>query len=169
MRGRLIFPFVCELGRLDTVLTEAVDDGAGYDRVFREPVRVDDGTQLGCLARQETLVRFRAQIEPAMFDKMAMRPAGDVRATRFTIIAHYSELEVAGLVDPITGNAQLHVNDRFVAIYEANLAGKCVQRFPDMDGGLYLREVTPLGFGLGNKRNLLKLLFENRETAASGP
>ena len=54
MRGRLIFPFLAELYRLDTRATATTDpDGAGpltggYDPDFKEPVLVDrDGDGIG--------------------------------------------------------------------------------------------------------------------------
>ena len=48
MRGRLIFPFVAELHRLDThamATTDPDPDGphtSGYDPDFKEPVRIDE-------------------------------------------------------------------------------------------------------------------------------
>ena len=73
MRGRLIFPFLAELHRLDTTGTATTDpDGAGpltsgYDPDFKEPVGVDSNDDgIGESVRIEhPPVRLPCQVAPA--------------------------------------------------------------------------------------------------------
>lgn len=154
-RGRIIFGFRCVFAQLDTESTEAQAGGNGYDQDFREPVQVADGTQLGVSARQEATVTIRAQIEPGAFDSLRKYTNGDSRDARFTVIAHFGDLERAGLVDAL-GNPSIRVNDRLAEIREDTMAAALLLSVPALPG-LYVSQVMPLGFGLGKKRNLLQI------------
>lgn len=160
MRGRLIHPFVIALEQLDTVATAAVP-GGGYDPDFHEPRQVADGTLRGAPTRRETALELHAQIEPAMFNAAMTMAGGLVREARIVCVVHFQELEQRGLLDP-TGQPTLRIGDRLEAIYTD--AHALVMQVPTPPG-LYLHETLPLGFGLGNLRNLLQLDFRSRQQA----
>jgi hypothetical protein len=166
-RGRLIFPFVVELAQLDTSATAADPDGAGpleagYDELFREPVKVPGAGQAGTTNRVETLVQFRAQIEPDQEERLEAMLSGESPNSRFAVVAHYRDLERAGLVDATTGRPRIRKRDRLNRIL--TVRGVLVETIPDPPG-LYVTEVQSRGFGLGTRRNLLLVVFEDRETS----
>lgn len=172
MRGRLVFPFLVELAQLDTAATEGDPDGAGpltsgYDEDFREPVMVlaAPGDQTGASARVESgPIQFRAQIEPAMFERLEMLLGGESPDSRFAIVAHYRDLERLNLVDATTGKPLIRKNDRLVRILNCD-SGDLIEEIPDPPG-LFVRQVQSRGFGPGRTRNLLLIEFEEREQAA---
>lgn len=174
MRGRLIFPFLAELHRLDTAGTATTDpDGAGpltsgYDPDFKEPVGVDsDDDGIGEPARVEhPAVRVPCQVEPKTFEELRMFAAGNSPRSRVELVFHFRDLEQLGLVDAPTGDALVRPGDRLGALYDK--AGALVQavRTPP---GLYVSEARPIGFGLHRpqpSRNLLLVAFEDRQLAA---
>ena len=85
MRGRLIFPFLAELRRLDTAAMASTDpDGAGpltggFDPDFKEPVLVDrDGDGVAERERAELpAIRVPCQVEPKVFEDLRMLASGD--------------------------------------------------------------------------------------------
>jgi hypothetical protein len=165
MRGKLIFPFWCELARLDTVATAADPDGAGvysagYDPDFKEPVKLSQGEGPGESHREEkSLVKIPAQIEPQTLDRLQMFASGNVPDARMAVVMHFRYLEQNGLVDTTTGEPLIRIGDRLNAIYDK--AGTLVQTIrPE----LYVTEVRPIGYGLGHARNLLLVVFDDRET-----
>lgn len=171
-RGRLIFPFLLEIARLDTVATEADPDAAGplesgYDEVFREPVLVPSGgSQTGTLNRVETIIEVRGQFEPGEVENLNALISGNSPVGQLVAYLHFKELEDRGLLDP-NGQASFKTDDRLVSIKELN--GDLVQQIPDPPG-LYVQEVSPRGWGLGPrpKRNLLRLVFEPRLLSTRG-
>ena len=173
MRGRLIFPFLAELHRLDTRGTaEADPDGAGplvagYDPDFKESVLVDgDDDGVGERLRAEhPAVRLPCQVEPEAFDALRMFAAGNSPKSRFELVFHFADLEREGLVDTATGDALVRPGDRLGGLYDR--AGELVQaiRTPP---GLYATEARPIGFGLNlarPRRNLLLVTFGDRVVA----
>ena len=174
MRGRLIFPFLVELHRLDTTGTATTDpDGAGpltsgYDPDFKEPVGVDSNDDgIGEPVRVEhPAVRVPCQVEPKTFEELRMFAAGNSPRSRVELVFHFRDLEQLGLVDAPTGEALVRPGDRLGALYDK--AGALVQaiRTPP---GLYVSEARPIGFGLYRprpSRNLLLVAFEDRQLAA---
>lgn len=174
MRGRLIFPFLAEIHRLDTLATATEDpDGSGphaggYDPDFKESVLIDeDGDGIGERVRKEhPPVRVPCQVEPEAFDMLRTFASGNAPRSDIDLIFHFSHLEYLHLVDPATGDALIRPGDRLSAIYQ--LTGELVQavRTPP---GLYVTEARPIGFGLGRsrpQRNLLLVSFNDREQAA---
>lgn len=163
-RGRLIFPFLCELSRLDSSATSQDPDGAGdltsgYDSLWREPAIVPQG-DTGKSARQEfASIRVPAQIEDDTWMRLRQMLNGVVPETRTTLVMHFSDLEDAGLVDA-AGMALVRVGDRLEAIYDMD--ENLVQRVPTPPG-LYVTEATPAGFGLGTHRNLLLVTVKPRD------
>jgi hypothetical protein len=167
MRGRIIYPFILELAQLDTVSTEADPDAAGpltsgYSDLFKEPVRVPDGSQLGTDARQETTIEVVAQIEPEVMERLQMMAGGDSPDGRLFAICHFSQLELDNLVDA-NGLPTIRKSDRLVAIKECTPAKDLVMNITNPPG-LYVSQVQSRGFGFGRKRNLLMLEFTDRET-----
>ena len=165
MRGRLIFAFLAELHRLDTLATATTPPG--YDDDFKEPALLDIGDAIGTRARREHApVLLPCQVESDAFDALQMFAAGLSPRTELRLVLHFAHLERAGLVDVARGTALVRVGDRLGAIYDA--AGELVQavRTPP---GLYVTEARPIGFGLfmpRPRRNLLLVTFDERDTAA---
>lgn len=169
MRGRLIHPFNAVIARLDTVSTRSNDpDGAGeltggYDDVFRAPHVVEDSSGNRKEVREESEITVPAQIEDRRFEAMRQLPSGDVPQSAMILTMHFEDLERLGLVDD-NGVARIHKNDRLVEIREfCNNA--LVQSFRDPPG-LYVIEAVPAAHGLGLKRNLLLVAFEQRDTGS---
>jgi hypothetical protein len=174
MRGRLIFPFLAEFHRLDTLTTAIADpDGAGpleggYDPDFKEPVLVDhDDDGIGERVRREhPPVRVPCQVETEAFEQLALFASGHSPNSAVRLVLHFSDLERMGLVDAATGDALIRVGDRLGAILD--MAGALVQRIRTPPG-LYVSEGRPSGFGLyvpRPRRNLLVVSLHERATAA---
>ena len=173
MRGRLIFPFLAELRRLDTAAMAATDpDGAvpltcGFDPDFKEPALVDrDGNGIAERERIELpAIRVPCQVEPRVFEDLRMLGSGDSPRSDISLVFHYKDLERLCLVDLNTGKSLIRPNDRLAGLYD--LGGMLVQtiRTPP---GLYVTQAQPRGFGLGRSRphrNLLLVTFEARQLA----
>lgn len=144
MRGRLIQQFVAVLYRLDPEATAAVP-GGGYDPVFREPLRVPDGTQLGAPSRRELdPIRLRCQIDRTNFDGASLLRDGYQPEHQLQIALHWPELEARGLIDT-GGNPLIAPGDRIGAI--ETTAGAAEATFPDPPG-LWVRSCERAGHGL---------------------
>ena len=175
MRGRLIFSFLAELARLDTLGLAVVEPGApgpqvsGYDADFKEPVLVDtDDDGIGERRRHELPpVRLPCQVEPDVFDAVRMLAAGNAPRSRIELVFHFADLERAKLVDAITGDALVRPGDRLAALLDRTGALVQAVRTPP---GLYATEARPIGFGLGlggPQRNLLLVSFSDRPLATA--
>jgi hypothetical protein len=172
MRGHIQFPFLAEVHRLDALAMAADPDGAGpltsgLDPDFHEPVLVSaSGAAVGEPLRRELApVRVRCQVEPDVYDQLAMTPGGNAPRTRLGLVFHFRDLERQGLVDAATGDALLGPGDRLGALYD--VLGNLVQlvRTPP---GLYITEARAAGFGLNRRRprrNLLIVTCEDRPQA----
>ena len=171
MRGRLIFPFLAEIHRLDTrAMAEGVPAlglGPAYDDDFKEPVLVDgDGDGVGEPFRRELPpVRVPCQVEPEAFESLRMTSSGNAPRSRLELVFHFRDLERLGLVDAASGEALVRPSDRLGALYD--LEGDHVQtvRTPP---GLYVTEARPIGFGLARRRprrNLLLVAFADRRAS----
>jgi len=172
-RGRLIFPFIVELGLLDTAATAADPDGAGpqtsgYDDEFREPVMLPPtagGSARGTIHRVETTVRFKAQIEDDTADALQMAAAGNSPTSTMGLVFHFSDLEKVGAVSMLTGKPSIKApGARLIAIYNPR-SGQLIERF-DEEPGLFATQAKSLGFGLGPDRNLLLVIFQERSVSA---
>lgn len=157
MRGRLIFPFIAELARLDTEATAA--GSPGYDDIFREPKVSYEPGGVRVVGRKEKPLRMRCQVETGTFEALRMLPTGDSPRSQFTLVFHYADFEKAGLVDA-NNRTPIHVNDRLVAIYDKGGITK-MSDFPNPPG-VFATEVTPSGFGFGGRVNLLVVRFGDR-------
>jgi len=176
-RGRLIFPMLVELYRLDTAATAADPDSggvlaSGYDETLREPVRlpVTTNKQPTKSARVEMApITVRAQIEPDQFEKLDLLVTGQNPESMFAITCHFRDLENAGLVD-VNGEPMIKPADRLSRILRLN--GNLVQAIANPPG-LYVVEARSIGFGLslsasGSYRNLLLVKFESRDQSIRG-
>lgn len=169
-RGRLINPFTVVIARLDTVQTRNVDpDGAGeltggFDDVFREPHVVDGGGGARVSVREEQEVSLPAQIEDRVGEQLRPFPSGDSPAMSMQLTLHFKDLEAAGLVGS-DGVAAIHKRDRLVEIRDPK-TNDLIQSYRGSPG-LYVVEVTPAGFGIGLKRNLLLVRLEQRDIATA--
>jgi hypothetical protein len=161
MRGRLIFPFLAELHRLDRAGTSQLDPD------FKESVAVDtDDDGIGDRARGEhPPVRVPCQVEAKTFEELRMFASGNSPRSRVELTFHFGDLERLGLVHAATGDALICPGDRLGALLDRT--GRLVQtvRTPP---GLYVTEARPIGFGLHRsrpRRNLLLVAFEDRQLA----
>lgn len=174
-RGRLIFPFMVDIYRLDTEATAADPDGAGpltsgYDTDFREPVAVPAANSSAVAAprRVEVLVQLLAQIETDEEERMQMMLTGRSPNSRLGLVFHYADLERVGMVEAATGRPLLRgPGDRLGAIRNPK-TGALIEVIPAKPG-LFATEVESIGWGLGPDRNLLLVTFEERELSIAAP
>lgn len=167
-RGRLIFPMLARIGRIDPNAMASDPDGAGeltsgFDDDFREPVRVPDGTQAGAPARLEFApIDIPAQVEDQEWRSLNMEMTGNDPRTSITLVFHFADLERLGFVDPVTKGATCPViGDRLIAIVDPN-SGSVEQKAP----GIYCVHAEPRSYGLGaRRRNLLVCTFTERGKA----
>ena len=144
MRGRLLFPFAAEIAQLDRAASR-------FDPDFKEPL--PDG-------RVERTIALPCQVEVGEFETLEEAFSGDLPKTALTLIFHFRDLEDHGLVDATTGEVGLCVDDRLAAIRDrARNVVQTIQTPP----GLFAIEVRPLTFGFGLSRNLLLVVFHDRE------
>lgn len=173
MRGRLVFPFLAELYRLDAGGMASGNPvtgvAPGYDDDFREAVLVDgDGDGVAePLRREFPPVRVPCQVEPRTFEALHMTPSGNAPASEVELVFHFRDLEGLGLVDAATGEALVRPSDRLGGLYTVDGALVQAVRTPP---GLYVIEARPIGFGLNRRRptrNLLLVAFQARPQARS--
>jgi hypothetical protein len=164
-RGRLIFPKLIEIARLNT---EAIEQAGDYDHTFGE-IRSSNRNRPGqtrTVQRQETLVRVHAQIETDTFKRISMGGLGQVPESRMVCVCFGPELEDAGLLDAATKQCLLKPTDRLAAIYEIDET--LILSIVDPPG-LYATQVQPSGFGFGaGGYNLVELSFEGRPHGTTG-
>ena len=166
MRGRLIFPFLLRIARIDTAAMRADPDGAGpltsgYND-FGEPIKISAGSGPGTTYRiEKTSIDVPAQIEPDSFDRLRMVVAGNTPQARLQTVMHFKDLETLGLVTP-TGEPTLQRGDRLAAIY--TMQSVLVHDLSRVQ--LFATDITPAGFGLAmqrSQRNLLLVTWESRD------
>lgn len=165
-RGRLIWPFIARIARLDLAGTAADPDASGpltsgYDDVYREPIQIPAvGSQVGTNARVELApIDLPCQVEDEAWETLRMMRTGNVARAELLLVFHFRSLEAAGLVDPTTGDALApRIGDRLVSIHRTpDLA--LVQAVPTPPG-LFCEEAQPRSHGLsGLARNLLVCTF----------
>ncbi len=166
MRGRLVFPILAELHRLDRRGIAA--STPSYDVDFKEPALLDVGEAIGVRARREhPPIRVPCQIESEAFEALGeMSGAGATLHSQLRLVFHFQHLERVGLVDATTGAALICVGDRVDGFFDTT--GALIQRVRTPPG-LYVTEARPIGFGLfmpRPRRNLLLVTLDERDTAA---
>jgi hypothetical protein len=169
-RGRLIFPFLVSLGLLDTEATSGDPDAggpltSGYDDEFREPVIVPGaGSARGVIARVETVHTFKAQIEDGTDDAMELAASGNNPMSTIGLVFHFRDLELADAVQVVSGKTVIKApGARLISISNPR-TGALIERF-DMAPGFWATQVTSMGFGLGPDRNLLLVIFQERDVS----
>mgnify|MGYP001817289396 CR=1 FL=1 len=165
-RGRLIFPFLAVIARLDVIKSSSDPDGAGeldegYDHVLREPHTYTNTSGVRQDTRQDKCILVPCQIEDRVLEGQRQIQAGNNPQSIMTLVFHFRDLERLGLVDRTTGMANIRPNDRLDRLLHCRTK-KLVQSFRNPPG-LFAVSCTPAGFGIGNARNLLLCVFEERE------
>lgn len=165
-RGRLIFPFIANIARLDTSTTEDED---GYDHEFRTVKhRYPDGVRGERVSerRELPIVSLPCQVEVQQFGEQTMARSGNMPKTNMTLVLHFKDLEAQGLIND-DQSPKLDVNARLVSLLNARTRRVAQTMGPN----IYLVEAQVGGFGLGGQRNLILARFEDREqgrAASSG-
>lgn len=164
MRGRLIFQFLAEIFRLDTLATASTIP-SGFDPDFKEARVLDisgDGT--GERMRNEhPPIRVPCQVEPKTFEELAAFASGNSPRANINLVFHFQDLERLSLVDD-NGEAMIRPGDRLGGIYDKANALVQVIRNP-----MYAVDARPMGFGLHMakpSRNLLFVTFDSRQHAS---
>lgn len=152
LRGRLLFPMQADLARINTAATQAAGAN-GYDPDFRTFVPKGVGRQ------EQAIIRLPCQVEMGQWGKQNQLQAGNQPDSRLVLVFHFRTLEKLGLIDA-TGAATIRVDDRLVDLYDRK--GLQLQMTPPIGANLFASEVAVGGVGLGGKRNLLIVTFEDR-------
>jgi hypothetical protein len=137
-----------------------LDTSSTYDREFREPATTDDGSQLGSDGRVESAeIKVPAQFNERFFERLAMYQTGDEAVGAMIITHHSLDLERLGLLDS-DGRPTIKKSDRVAAIYRKRSQAKILEiRNPP---GLFVREVRPSGWGMGDHINLWDIIVGDR-------
>lgn len=164
MRGRLIFSFLAELFRLDTLAT-ASGIPSGFDPDFKE-ARVEDVTGDGVgerIRNEHPPIRLPCQVEPKTFEELAAFASGNSPRAQINLVFHFKDLERIGLVDE-NRESMIRPGDRLGAIYDkANVLVQAIRN------PMYAIDARPMGFGLHRakpSRNLLFVTFDSRQQAS---
>jgi hypothetical protein len=158
VRGRLIFPFLVGIARLDRDATRAAD---GYNDTLRS---VTTDRPQGARGPREKLrqelpeVRVKCQVEEAVVNAQRQGPGGNVPETRVTYVAHFKDLEIAGLVDADSGKPLVGPNDRITALYTRHGVLERTFERPQV----FITEARGGSYSLGHRRNLLFLISSER-------
>lgn len=166
MSGRLIYPVVATLCRVDPAATAAMP---GYDPEFAELRLVDtDDDGVADVERAELpSIELLCQVEPKAQEHLAMTPAGDVPRSEVTLVFHTRQLASRGVYDVNKGTLDLRPGDRLAAL--RSLAGVALW-VPREGRGMYLTEAKLAGWGLGRtpRANLVLATFVDRSAARRG-
>lgn len=167
-RGRLIFPFRVRLGLLDTAATAADPDGAGplasgYDDEFREPVITTPttGSGRGQVVRVERVKEFEAQVEDGVEGMLEIMATGNSPVNQIGLVMHFADLEREGVISYSNGKTSIKApGARLIAILDPN-THELIERYDDSPGH-WATQVKSMGYGIGQKRNLLLVMFQER-------
>lgn len=140
-RGALIFPFIAEIARIDTVATAAPvgDMDSGYDPIFRQVRNLAGATQAGTTARSEVMVTVPCQVEGNESERLRQGVTGDSPVSHFKLVLHARDIDSLGL-RRADGTIALEKQDRLVRVLDS---GGAVQYTFPSPPGLYLHEVLP--------------------------
>ncbi len=159
-RGRLIWPCLATISRINTPSTEANAIGGqprGYDRVWREPVETSEGEDSRVYFPPD-VVQCQVRSEFGAYDKEDPYPDGRRLQYQLKIILHYKELEHKQLIGP-DGGSVFQPSDRLDFVHRTN--GQLLKDFTKSP--LYCIQAQDRSFGLdGLNRNLLMLYFDDR-------
>ena len=134
---------------------------SGYDPDFREPiVRTVSGVRT--TGRKElAIVTVPCQVEHEKLEELRLYAQGNSPVMRMTLIFHYRHLEQNSLLDPATGDPLFRLGDRLDAIH-LRRTDALVQKLKNPPG-MFATMVHPIAYGIGERRNLLAIHFEDRE------
>jgi hypothetical protein len=152
-RGRLIHPLIAELRQLDTNATATSN---GYDPNWKTPTVSYPGGVRAKGAVYKSPIRLRCQVEQVQEAGQQRTQTGNVPDSRIVLVFHYVDLLAASLVGP-DGRSLLRPNDKLVALYTK--AGAIEKTYSPE---LYAVEVLDGGHGLGGRRNLAIVTFDDR-------
>lgn len=156
-RGRLIFPIVAEIHRLDLEVTNSL---GGVDTVYNEIKLAPSSDRLGTSSRVEMApIQIPIQFEPSYLRKLHMLSNGDASSGRVVGVMHFRDLENMNLVSVTTGQALIKKGDRLGALYRTD--GELIETISNPPGA-FVTDATP-ETGLGGYRNLLLVTFESRD------
>lgn len=156
-RGRLIFPILAEIYRLDLEITNSL---GGFDTVYREIKLVPSDDRLGASARVEMPpIMIPIQFEPSAVRKLHMMSSGDSSQGRVVGAMHFQSLEDMDLVSSTTGQALIKKGDRLGGLYRTD--GALIETITNPPGA-FVTDATPEA-GLSGYRNLLLVTFESRD------
>lgn len=176
-RGRLIFPMLAEIFRLDTVATEALTPppdthggATGMDKEFRVPVlqESDPTDKVGTVGREEKVaIKVPVQVEqPGEFEQQNQSPAGNIPDSNLVLVFHIQDLEDLSLMGA-DGMPNIRVNSRLARIFDSKNPTRVIWT-PTKLPGLYLTEIKPDSFGLdGLDRNLFISMWNDRAVGAT--
>lgn len=148
-RGRLIFPVLADIYRLDLA---AVDAAGGFDPVYREIKSTSTRVEMA-------VVRIPIQFEPNALRRLHMFPDGDGSHGRVVGVMHFADLEARSLVHATTGVCLIKKGDRLGAL--RRLDGTLIETIENPTGA-FVTEALPIT-GLAGERNLLQVTFESRD------
>lgn len=159
-RGRLIKPVKAVLYPLDTAATEANDGGfsSGFDPIFQEPVKNEDGTTSRVEMAPVTLrCQVRGQIGD--YDRANFSGSGHHSEFDLVLIFYRQDLEAAGLIGD-AGENRLRVNCRLDSLLRLN--GDILRIYNEPT--LFCTEDQDRGIGFASNINLIQLRFAERAT-----
>ncbi len=158
MRGRLIFPFQCEIAPLDT---EAIEVAGDYDDVFRTVKKVDtNGDGIGEVQRKEgTHYLIPAQVEDTDFEEANPATMGNLPKYNLVLVIHFKDLVRLGKIDS-DGRPGIRIGDRLVSIKDKS--GVNTVRTIPTPPGLYVIEVRDTYDLSTQYRNLLLVYLRER-------
>lgn len=158
-RGRLLFPLQAEIHRLDTAATQSA---GGYDPTWQTPTVTygDDGTRTRGLVYMTPPVILRCQIEQVTEAQQQRTPSGVIPDSKLVLVFHYADLALLDLVGG-DGRPLIRLNDKLTKLLTK--AGAPEKTFTPE---LYATEVLDGGHGLGGRRNLAIVTFEDRPKGA---
>lgn len=156
-RGRLIFPLVADIYRLDLT---AINTATSFDTTYREIKKTPTSDGLGTSSRLEmAVVQIPIQFEPSSLRKLHMLASGDASTGRVVGVMHFANLEALSLVDGTTGLCKIKKGDRLGALRQ--LDGTLIETIASPTGA-FIIEAMPI-MGLAGMRNLLQVTFESRD------
>lgn len=160
-RGRLIKPVLARLYLLDTAATaaNAGDFPYGYDPIYKEPVKNEDGTTS---RKEEDYIDLRCQVRGQIGDYARLNMGGSGHHAEFDVVLIFfrADLEKKGLIDTASGESVLRVNCRLDSLRFLN--GHLMRAYSRPE--LFCTEVQDRGVGFNNMINLVQLRFNERET-----
>lgn len=156
-RGRLIFPLLADVYRLDLA---AINAAGSFDTVYKEIKLTPTSDGIGSSLRLEmAVVQIPVQFEPGSLRRLHEVANGDLSTGRVIGVMHFVDLEALSLVHSTTGVSLIKKGDRLGALRK--LDGTLIETIENPPG-LFVTEAMPIT-ALSGDRNLLQITFMSRE------